>query len=110
MLNSPAWAVLSLNRALHQRAHLFENTKSEHDDLCPTNTTKRAEKKMLTAALLLLEKVRKQQLACVCVCACVRVRKGLKHQRQKQQNFVATMRCSKTTSFAPSLRTAHQQG
>lgn len=44
MLNSPAWAVLSLNRALHQRAHLFENTKSEHDDLCPTNTTKTEEK------------------------------------------------------------------
>lgn len=64
MLNSPAWAMLSLNRALHQRAHLFENTKSEHDDLCPTNTTKRREKNV-TTTLLLLEKVRKQQPECV---------------------------------------------
>lgn len=38
-------AVLSLNRVLRQRAHLFENTKSEHDDLCPTRATQRTTKK-----------------------------------------------------------------
>lgn len=56
MLNSPAWAVLSLNRKLRQRAHLFENTKSEHDDLCPTRATQRTTTKWSEFCSFCLEK------------------------------------------------------
>lgn len=68
MLNSPAWAMLSLNRALHQRAHLFENTKSEHDDLCPTNTTKRGEKKCDNSSPFVRESEEKTTGVCACTC------------------------------------------
>lgn len=82
MLNSPAWAVLSLNRALHQRAHLFENTKSEHDDLCPTNTTKRAEKNVNNSSPFVRESEETTTGVRVCVHAHARtrVRTVLKHR------------------------------
>lgn len=105
MLNSPAWAVLSLNRALHQRAHLFENTKSEHDDLCPTDTTSTEGKKnVVNSSPFVQESGESTTSVCAHMCE-----SSSETPEIKSAEFVPMIRVSEPVTFVPSWRIARWQ-